>query len=123
MISRMVGSLTATSSPPALPLNRRSMPLRVAPRTARGPPSVGLAFAVVESLDHALLAPLDCQGPRRNVLRDGGPGARPAPVPHRDRGHQHRIRADEGLVAHHGGVLVVPVVVAGDGARADVREL
>src|SRR6185369_5733542 len=41
-------------------------------------------------------------------------------APHPDRGHQLHVAADEDIVADHGKVLVDPVIVAGDGAAADV---
>src|SRR5690606_19289524 len=48
-------------------------------------------------------------------------GAGHRAVAHLARRHEHGAAADEGVVADHGAVLVLAVVVGGDRAGADVR--
>src|SRR5918996_2798790 len=102
--------------------------------TGRPPP--GLPAALLPSLalplwlppfgvplDHPLLGALHRQRAVRDVPGDGRarPGDRLSTQS--DRSNQHRIRTDECAVADHCPMLLVSVVVAGDGPRADVRAL
>src|SRR5690606_11476478 len=73
------------------------------------------------ALDVALLAARDGELLGRHVPRDDRARAyRGAGADGYGR-HQRGIRADEGAVPDHRTVLVGAVVVAGDGARADVH--
>src|SRR5437016_2867825 len=58
--------------------------------------------------------------PRGRVLADGRGGADVGAARDAHRRHQRRVRADEAVVLDHRAVLCRAVVVAGDGARADV---
>ncbi len=60
------------------------------------------------------------RGRRRDVLGDDAARADIGAVADFDRGHERRVRADEGPLADLGPVLVEAVVVAEDGAGADV---
>src|SRR5450756_1119801 len=65
-------------------------------------------------LDILLLGAAQGQRVGGDVLRDRRPGADQGPLAHRDRRDQHRVAPDEDPVSEHRGVLVDPVVVAGD---------
>ena len=67
-----------------------------------------------------LAAPFDGQGSGGHILGDGAAGGGVSPVAHRHRRHQVGVAADEAVVPDGGAVLVLPVVVAGDGAAAEV---
>ena len=69
---------------------------------------------------HGLAASGDSETVRRHVIRDDGAGAHERSVADGDRGHKEGVRADERALADHGPVLAVSVVVARDGAGADV---
>ena len=56
-------------------------------------------------------------------MADGGARSREGVVTHRDRRNQIGIAADEGIVADGGVVLALAVIVAGDGAAAEVAVL
>src|SRR5262245_13760029 len=56
----------------------------------------------------------------RRILCDGAAGADRGPFAHGDWRYELRIRADERIVLNDGLVLVGAVVIAGDGASADV---
>src|SRR6185503_12550023 len=60
------------------------------------------------------------QLPGRRVLADGRAGADVRAARDAHRRDQRRVRADEAFVLDHGAVLLGAVVVAGDGAGADV---
>src|SRR3990170_3503635 len=68
-----------------------------------------------------LAAAGDGESTGRHVFGDGRAGGHVGAPADLDRRHQLRAAADENLVADDGGVLVDPVVIAGDGAGADVR--
>src|SRR5258708_33971119 len=57
------------------------------------------------------------------VLVDRGPGADIGAAGDAQRRHERRVGADEAVVLDHGAVLRRAVVVAGDGAGADVDAL
>src|SRR5262245_53686303 len=67
-----------------------------------------------------LLAALERQRAGRHVARDDRAGSYIGALPDRDRRDQRRVGTDEGVLADVGAVLVETVVVAGDGAGADV---
>ena len=56
-------------------------------------------------------------------MADGGTGGGEGVVAHGDGGHQVGVAADEGIVADGGVVLALAIVVAGDGAAAEVAVL
>src|SRR5207247_8185021 len=68
-----------------------------------------------------LLAGADAKRAGRDVLTDRRAAADVGTAPHGDRGHQLRVAPDEGAVFNHGPVLFLAVVIAGDGAGADVH--
>src|SRR3990170_1993184 len=82
-----------------------------------GPPARAPAL-----LDH-LVRPPDRERARRDVLRDDRAGPDVGIGPDGERRDQARVRPDEGPGADLRLVLRDAVVVAGDGARADVRPL
>lgn len=55
-----------------------------------------------------------------DITCDGGAGGDSDAVAYRNRGHQLGIRADKDIVANNRFVFVRAIVVAGDGARADI---
>lgn len=55
-----------------------------------------------------------------DIARNGGAGGDRDAVAYRDRGHQLSIRADKDIIANNRFMLVRTIVVAGDGARADI---
>src|ERR1043166_8361061 len=61
------------------------------------------------------------KGAVRDVLGDRGTGADVGLFPDAPRDNQLRVAADEGAVLDDGGILLPPVVVAGDRARPDVH--
>ena len=65
--------------------------------------------------------PRDRQRPFRNVFRDRRSGADVSAPAHRHPRDELRVAADEDALADRRLVLLDPVVVAGDDARADVR--
>src|SRR6202022_4009387 len=73
------------------------------------------------AFDVSLLSRADGKAAGGHVLADGGAAAHVSALAHRHRRDELRVRADEGAVLDGGGVLVGAVVVAGDGARADVH--
>src|SRR5690606_39683572 len=92
-------------------------------RPKRLPPPSGLGpglFRALPAFDVALRAATHRQGLRRHVLGAGGAGAGGGARAQVQRRHQRAVGADEHVLAHHRAVLVGAVVVAGDGAGADV---
>ena len=81
---------------------------------------IGLHFGHGPALDVGLAAPLDGQGPRGHILGDGAAGGGVGAVPHRDGGDEVGVAADEAVVPDGGAVFGLAVVVAGDGAAAEV---
>ena len=81
---------------------------------------VGLHLGDGPALHVGLAAPFDGQGPGGHVLGDGAAGGGVGAVPHRHRRHQVGVAADEAVIPDGGAVLVLAVVVAGDGAAAEV---
>src|SRR3990170_6549748 len=65
-------------------------------------------------------AAAECQRIGRDVLGDDAAGADIGPLPDLDRRHQRSVGADKGARPNLGPVLVEAVIVAGDGAGADV---
>jgi len=63
----------------------------------------------------------ECQGFRRYIMCDHGTRSRHGPRTDSDWCDKHRVGTDEGMGADLGPVLHHAVVVAGHGARADVR--
>src|SRR5437667_7733606 len=70
-------------------------------------------------LNH-LSGPPERQRVRRDILRHDRARRDHGPAPDRDRRHQGHVAADEGVFPDHRPVLVVPVIVARDGARTDI---
>jgi hypothetical protein len=58
---------------------------------------------------------------RRHILRDYGAGAGGGFPADADGGDEHGVAANESTIFDHGLMLVLAVVVAGDGARADIH--
>src|SRR5215475_12271619 len=58
---------------------------------------------------------------RGNILRDGRPGRDVSAVTNFHRRDEHRIAANKHAIANGSLILVDAIVVARDGARADVR--
>ena len=56
-------------------------------------------------------------------MADGGTGGGEGVVAHRDRRDKVRVAADEGIVADGGVELALAIIVAGDGAAAEVAVL
>ena len=79
-----------------------------------------LAQALGPAFLDGLPAAPDRQRIRRHVRGDHRAGADIGAVADLDRRDQRRIRADEGALADVGAVLGGAVVVAGDGAGADI---
>ena len=67
-----------------------------------------------------LMGACDCQGVGGNVFGDAGAGADVGSILNRDGRHQGGIAADENPFADDRTILVDAIVVAGDGAGADV---
>src|SRR3954470_18607437 len=57
----------------------------------------------------------------RNIIGDDGSGGNIRAIPHRDRGDERSVDADEGALPDRGAVLAEAVVIAGDGAGTDIR--
>ena len=57
----------------------------------------------------------------RHVFGDGGAGADDAARAHVYRGHQGGVAADKRAFANNGAVFFMAIVIAGDGAGADVH--
>ena len=58
---------------------------------------------------------------RRYILCDAGAGGDIGAVAESERSDERGVGADEDVIADGGGVFVYAIVVAGDGAGADVR--
>src|SRR5919106_3909830 len=74
-------------------------------------------------LHNPLLGPFHRQGAVRDIPGDGRARSRYRISSYPDRSNQHRIRTDERSVADDRPMLLVPVEVAGDRSRADIRAL
>src|SRR4029079_14850857 len=68
-----------------------------------------------------LLTAFDGEAVSVDVLGDHRYRPNDRTVADRHRGHQRAVRPYEGALADHRIVLAEPIVIAGDGARADVR--
>src|SRR6185369_2035314 len=68
-----------------------------------------------------LFRTLDREAVGLDVLRDYRAGANDRTVADRHGSHQSRVGADECSSPDHGAILAEPIVIAGDGPRADVR--
>src|SRR4030095_12691964 len=75
------------------------------------------------ALARLLTAARDGERARRHALGDDGARGHVGALADGHRGDQARVGADEGRGADHRLVLVDAVVVAGDGARAEIRTL
>ena len=84
---------------------------------------VGLHFGDSPVFQVGLTVPGDGQGPGGDVLGDGAAGGGVGAVPHLDGGHQVGVAADEAVIPDGGAELVLAVIVAGDGAAAEVAVL
>src|SRR5690606_25152001 len=82
----------------------------------------GSAFGgALPAVDGGLAPTRDGEFVGRGVFRDHAAGADGRALADLHRGHQRTVGADEGTVADGGGGFVHAVVVAGDGAGADVH--
>ena len=70
-----------------------------------------------------LALPGDAQCLGGHILGDGAAGGGVSAVAHLDRSHKVGVAADEAVIADLGAELVLAVVVAGDGAAAEVAVL
>src|SRR3954452_19178268 len=100
--------------PPSSPLPRRSAFLRLLAAQLHLAVSPGAALAVV------LRAALDGERIVGHVLGDDRAGADIGAVADFHRRHQRGVGADEGALADNGLVLGKAVIVAGDGAGAEI---
>ena len=67
--------------------------------------------------------PGDAQRLRRHVLGDGAAGGGVGTIAHLHGGYKVRVAADEAVIADCSAELILAVVVAGDGAAAEVAVL
>src|SRR5512136_707394 len=70
-----------------------------------------------------LLGPTECQRVRSHLLRDGGAGCHVRAASDANRRHETGVGSDEGLVLDDRLVFAEPIVVARDGAGADIHPL
>jgi hypothetical protein len=57
---------------------------------------------------------------RRDIVGNNGACACARPLAEGHRGDQHGITANEGILPNDGWILLLPIIVAGDRAGADV---
>ena len=81
---------------------------------------VGLHLGDGPVLQVGLAVPGDAQSPGGHVLGDGAAGGGVGAVSHRDRGHQVGVAADEAVIPDGGAEFGLAVIVAGDGAAAEI---
>ena len=84
---------------------------------------VGLHLGLGPAVQIGLALPGDAQRLRGHVFGDGAAGGRVGSVADLDRSHQIGVAADEAVIADGGAELILAVVVAGDGAAAEVAVL
>src|SRR6185369_2705030 len=72
------------------------------------------------AFDRNLFGARQRQLARRRIPRDRGAGAGGGVLADAHRRHQHVAGADERAIADHRALLVGPIVIAGDGAGADI---
>ena len=84
---------------------------------------VGFHLRFSPALQIGLALPGDAQRLCGHILSDGAAGGGVGTVAHLDRGHKVGVAADEAVVPDGGAELVLAVVVAGDGAAAEVAVL
>jgi hypothetical protein len=82
-----------------------------------------LQLALAPAVDLGLLGALDAQRTGGHIMADGGAGSRERMVADGDGCDQVRVAADERIVADGRVELALAVVVAGDGAAAEVAVL
>src|ERR1044071_8922343 len=78
-------------------------------------------FFLGPTLFHLDGGPFQRKRPGRNILTDAGSRPDNSMGPDLDRSNEVDIRADESLILNKGGRLLDPIIVAGDGAGADVN--
>lgn len=85
--------------------------------------NVRLHFRLSPAVEVGLTLPGDAKSLRGDVLGDGAAGGGVGPVADGDGGDKVGVAADEAVVADLSAELVLAVVVAGDGAAAEVAVL
>ena len=84
---------------------------------------VGFHLGLCPAVQIGLALPGDAQCLCGHILGNGAAGGGVGTVAHLDRGHKVGVAADEAVVADLGAELILAVVVAGDGAAAEVAVL
>ena len=85
--------------------------------------NVGFHLGLCPALQIGLALPGNAQRLRGHVLGDGAAGGGVGTIAHLHGGHKVRVAADEAVIADLGAELILAVVVAGDGAAAEVAVL
>ena len=85
--------------------------------------NVGFHFGFCPAVQIGLALPGDAQCLCGHILGDGAAGGGVGTIAHLDRGHKVGVAADKAVIADLGAELVFAVVVAGDGAAAEVAVL
>lgn len=85
--------------------------------------NVGFHLGLCPALQIGLAVPGDAQCLRGHVLGDGAAGGGVGTIAHLHGGHKVRVAADEAVIADCSAELILAVVVAGDGAAAEVAVL
>ena len=85
--------------------------------------NVGFHLGLCPALQIGLALPGDAQRLCGHVLGDGAAGGGVGTIAHLHGGHKVRVAADEAVIADLGAELILAVVVAGDGAAAEVAVL
>ena len=84
---------------------------------------VGFHLGLCPAVQIGLALPGDAQCLCGHILGDGAAGGGVGTVANLDRGHKVGVAADEAVIADLGAELILAVVVAGDGAAAEVAVL
>ena len=85
--------------------------------------NVGFHLGLCPALQIGLALPGDAQRLCGHVLGDGAAGGGVGTIAHLHGGHKVRVAADEAVIADRSAELILAVVVAGDGAAAEVAVL
>ena len=84
---------------------------------------VGFHLGLCPAVQIGLALPGNAQRLCGHILGDGAAGGGVGTIAHLDRGHKVGVAADEAVIADLGAELILAVVVAGDGAAAEVAVL